>query len=406
MTDVFNALKNNNANVGGGYLIHEGEARYIRGVSQARSVDDISAIVIDERNGVPVTIGRVAKVHPAPMIRAGLATRDGQGEIVTGLVMMLIGQNGRKVVTKVKAEIAELQKSLPPGVTIEPLYDRTHLINLTLSTVLHNLLAGGVLVIVVLLAMLGNLRGGLIVALAIPLSMLFAANIMLATGLSASLMSLGAIDFGLIVDSSVIMLENCVRRLAHEGGTRPKLEIVRDAAIEVRKPTMFGELIIAIVYLPILALQGTEGKLFRPMALTVIFALAGSLVLSLTAHAGDGLDWPRATTPQEKELWLIRWIKRLVHAGARPVRSPSADRASCWPAGLVATSVPIAWNMGAEFMPRLNEGDLLIEAVRIPSAVARGGRARFHPDREAAQERFPKCGWSTARPAGPRSPTT
>ena len=216
------------------------------------------------------------------MIRAGLATRDGQGEIVTGLVMMLIGQNGREVVNRVKHEIEQLNKSLPPGVTIEPLYDRTHLINQTLNTVLHNLTAGGILVMVVLLAMLGNLRGGLIVALAIPLSMLFAANVMLATGISASLMSLGAIDFGLIVDSSVIMIENCVRRLAHEGGTRPKLEIVRDAAIEVRKPTMFGELIIAIVYLPILALQGTEGKLFRPMALTVIFALAGSLLLSLT----------------------------------------------------------------------------------------------------------------------------
>ena len=143
MTDVFNALRNNNANVGGGYLVHEGEARYIRGVSQVRSVDDISAIVIDERNGVPVTIGSIAEVHPAPMIRAGLATRDGQGEIVTGLVMMLIGQNGRRVVTDVKAEIAEIQKSLPPGVTIEPLYDRTHLINLTLGTVMHNLIAGG-----------------------------------------------------------------------------------------------------------------------------------------------------------------------------------------------------------------------------------------------------------------------
>ena len=370
MTDVFNALKNNNANVGGGYLVHEGEARYIRGVSQARSVDDISAIVIDERNGVPVTIGRVAKVHPAPMIRAGLATRDGEGEIVTGLVMMLIGQNGRKVVTKVKAEIAELQKSLPPGVTIEPLYDRTRLINLTLSTVLHNLLAGGALVVFVLLAMLGNLRGGLIVALAIPLSMLFAANIMLATGLSASLMSLGAIDFGLIVDSSVIMLENCVRRLAHEGGTRPKLEIVRDAAIEVRKPTMFGELIIAIVYLPILALQGTEGKLFRPMALTVIFALAGSLVLSLSFMPVMA-SLCLSDHAEEKELWLMRWIKRLY----KPVldlfvRHPLI--ALLLAGGLVATSLPIAWNMGAEFMPRLNEGDLLIEAVRIPSAALEG----------------------------------
>src|SRR5208283_1939082 len=221
-----------------------------------------------------------------------------------------IGQNGRKVVTNVKAEIAEIQKSLPPGVTIEPLYDRTYLIDQTLSTVLHNLTAGGILVILLLLAMLGNLRGGLIVALAIPLSMLFAANVMLATGISASLMSLGAIDFGLIVDSSVIMIENCVRRLAHEGGTRSKLEIVRDAAIEVRKPTMFGELIIAIVYLPILALEGTEGKLFRPMALTVIFALAGSLLLSLTLMpvlAAMGLS-DRA---QEKEVWLIRWLKRL-----------------------------------------------------------------------------------------------
>ena len=168
--------------MGGGYLVHEGEARYIRGVSQARSIDDIAAIVIDERDGVPVTVRDVAKVSTAPMIRAGLATRDGQGEIVTGLVMMLIGQNGREVVERVKAEIEELKKSLPPGVTIEPLYDRTHLIDQTLSTVLHNLTAGGVLVMLVLLVLLGNLRGGLIVALAIPLSMLFAANVMLATG--------------------------------------------------------------------------------------------------------------------------------------------------------------------------------------------------------------------------------
>jgi cobalt-zinc-cadmium resistance protein CzcA len=370
MTDVFNALKNNNANVGGGYLIHEGEARYIRGVSQARSVEDISAIVIDERNRVPVTIGNVARVHPAPMIRAGLATRDGKGEIVTGLVMMLIGQNGRRVVTDVKAEIAQLQKSLPPGVTIEPLYDRTHLIDQTLSTVKHNLLAGGALVVLVLLAMLGNLRGGLIVALAIPLSMLFAANIMLATGLSASLMSLGAIDFGLIVDSSVIMIENCVRRLAHEGGSRPKMDIVRDAAIEVRKPTLFGELIIAIVYLPILALQGTEGKLFRPMALTVIFALAGSLVLSMTfmpVMASFGLS----DQAEEKELWLIRWIKRL-YAPVLDlfIRHPVAVLLMV--GSLVAASVPVAWNMGAEFMPKLNEGDLLIEAVRIPSAALEG----------------------------------
>ena len=330
MTDLYNSLRSNNANVGGGYLVREGEARYIRGVSQVRSIDEIAAIVIDERDGVPVTIRDVAKVYTAPMIRAGLATRDGQGEIVTGLVMMLIGQNGREVVNRVKTEIDELKKSLPPGVTIEPLYDRTHLIDQTLNTVLHNLTAGGVLVMLVLLALLGNVRGGLIVALAIPLSMLFAANVMLATGVSASLMSLGAIDFGLIVDSSVIMIENCVRRLAHEGGTRPKLDIIRDAAIEVRKPTMFGELIIAIVYLPILALQGTEGKLFRPMAFTVIFALAGSLILSLTVMpvlAAMGLS----SRPQEKEVWLLRCDQASLPAGARRFCPPSGAGGSHGP---------------------------------------------------------------------------
>ncbi|HKI17247.1 MAG TPA: efflux RND transporter permease subunit, partial [Isosphaeraceae bacterium] len=373
MTDLFKALESNNANVGGGYLVHDGEARYIRGVSQVRNIDDIAAIVIDERNGVPVTVRDVAKAYPAPMIRAGLATRDGQGEIVTGLVMMFIGQNGREVVNRVKVEIEQLKKSLPPGVTIEPLYDRTHLIDHTLSTVLHNLTAGGILVMAVLLALLGNLRGGLIVALAIPLSMLFAANVMLAAGISASLMSLGAIDFGLIVDSSVIMIENCVRRLAHEGGTRPKIEIVRDAAIEVRKPTMFGELIIAIVYLPILALQGTEGKLFRPMALTVIFALAGSLLLSLTLMpvlAAMGLS----SRPREKETWLLRLIKHLYQPMLDAfVRHPLA--AVILALALLGASVPIALNLGGEFMPRLNEGDLLIEAVRIPSASLEGAVA-------------------------------
>ncbi len=370
MTDVFNALRTNNANVGGGYLVREGEARYIRGESQAHSVGDIAAIVIDERDGVPVTVADVAKVHLAPMIRAGLATKDGEGEIVTGMVMMLIGENSRQVVNHVKEAVAKLQKSLPPGVTIEPLYDRTHLIDQTLATVVKNLTEGGALVIAILLLLLGNVRGGLIVAMAIPLSMLFAANIMLATGVTASLMSLGAIDFGLIVDSSVIMIENCVRRLAHEGGTRPKLDIIREAAVEVRKPTMFGELIIAIVYLPILALQGTEGKLFRPMALTVIFALAGSMILSLTVMpvlASIALS----SKTKEEEVWLVRLFKRgyvpiLNAAVARPVQAIGIALT------VVGISIPVAMNLGGEFMPRLNEGDLVIEALRIPSASLEG----------------------------------
>ncbi len=370
MTDVFMALKANNANVGGGYLVREGEARYIRGESQVHKVEDIAAIVVDERNGVPVTIADVAKVQPAPMIRAGLVTRDGEGEIVLGIVMMLIGENSRQVVGRAKEEVAKLQSSLPPGVSIEPLYDRTHLIDQTLDTVLHNLVEGGALVVVILLVLLGNVRGGLIVALAIPLSMLFAANIMYVTGVTASLMSLGAIDFGLIVDSSVIMVENCVRRLSEEGGTRPKRDIVRDAAVEVRRPTMFGELIIAIVYLPILALQGTEGKLFRPMALTVIFALLGSMILSLTLMpvlASLGLG----SKIKEKEVWLIRMVKHVFTPALDAViRRPGI--ATLIALALVGVSVPIALNLGGEFMPRLNEGDLVIEATRIPSASLEG----------------------------------
>jgi heavy metal efflux system protein len=370
MTDVFNALRTNNANVGGGYLVHEGEARYIRGESQVHSAEEIAAIVIDERNGVPVTIGDVAKVKPAPMIRAGLVTRDGQGEIVTGLVMMFIGENGRRVVGQVKERVAELQKSLPEGVTIEPLYDRTNLIDQTLDTVRHNLAEGGALVVVILLALLGNIRGGLIVALAIPLSMLFAANVMLATGVTASLMSLGAIDFGMIVDSSVIMVENSVRRLAHEGGTRDKIAIVRDAAVEVLKPATYGVAIIAIVYLPILALQGTEGKMFRPMALTVIFALAGSMILSLTLMPVLA-SMALSEKTREKDVWLVR-VMKAVYTPVLDVVLKQPAIAAILAIGLIALSIPVGLNLGAEFMPRLNEGDLLIEAVRIPSASLEG----------------------------------
>ncbi len=370
ISEVMAALKANNANVGGGYLVRDGEARYIRGESQAHTVADIAAIVLDERDGVPITIGKVAEVEPAPMIRAGLVTRDGEGEIVTGLVMMLIGQNSREVVARVKVEIERLNKSLPLGMSIEPLYDRTHLIDQTLDTVMHNLVEGGVLVMAVLLLLLGDLRGGFIVALAIPLSMLFAANIMFATGVTASLMSLGAIDFGLIVDSSVIMVENCVRRLGHEGSSRSKLEIVRDAAVEVRRPTMFGELIIAIVYLPILALEGTEGKLFRPMALTVIFALAGSMVLSLTLMPVLASIFLKVRG-EEKEVWLVRMIKWFYAPMLKSfVKHPVA--AALVALALIASSVPVAMGLGGEFMPKLNEGDLLVEAVRIPSASLEG----------------------------------
>ncbi len=368
---LFDRLQNNNATAGGGYVVHHGEQRFIRGMSLLQSKEDIGNVVIRrEADGTPILVRDIASVEIAPMTRQGAVTRDGRGEAVTGLVMMLIGENSREVVQAAKARLSEIQKTLPDGVWLEVTYDRAALIGRTLKTVLTNLTEGGMLVIIVLLFMLGSLRAGIIVALAIPLSMLFATNLMHLTGITASLMSLGAIDFGLIVDSSVIMVENCIRRLSHDNGDTPHIDVIRDAAVEVRKPTMFGELIISVVYLPILMLQGTEGKLFKPMALTVLFALAGSMVLSVTLMpALASLALPKRM--EEKDVFLIRMIKK--------VYRPLVSRAIHHPFVTVSTalivfgvSIPVSLNLGAEFMPRLEEGDLLVEAVRLPSATLEG----------------------------------
>ncbi|MBD3672820.1 MAG: efflux RND transporter permease subunit [Planctomycetaceae bacterium] len=368
---LFAHLQNNNATAGGGYVVHYGEQRFIRGVSLLRGIEDIENVVVRRKeDGNPILIRDLAKVEIAPMTRQGAVTRDARGEAVTGLVMMLVHENSREVVQGVKARLDEIQQTLPAGVRLEVTYDRAALIGRTLNTVITNLVEGGMLVILVLLFMLGSLRAGVVVALAIPLSMLFATNIMSITGVTASLMSLGAIDFGLIVDSSVIMIENCIRRLSHDNEGTPHIDVIRDAAVEVRKPTMFGELIISVVYLPILLLEGTEGKLFRPMALTVLFALAGSLVLSLTfMPALASLALPKKM--DEKEVLFVRFLKIFY--------DPLVKKAIYHPVVTVATaltvfvvSIPIGLNLGAEFMPRLEEGDLLIEAVRLPSATLEG----------------------------------
>lgn len=368
LPEIFQALESNNSTSGGGYVVHHGEQRFIRGQALLTSVADIqNAVIRAEKSGSPVLIQDVADVSIEPMTRQGAVTRDGKGEAVTGMVMMLFGANSREVVHAAKARLDEIGTTLPPGVTIEVIYDRAHLIERTLHTVEKNLLEGGALVIIVLLIMLGSLRAGIIVALAIPLSMLFAANLMWMFGISASLMSLGAIDFGLIVDSSVIMIENCVRRISLNREGRAHDEVIRDAAVEVRKPTMFGELIVAIVYVPLLALQGSEGKLFRPMALTVLFALAGSLVLSLTLMpALASLVLPKKM--EEKEIWLIRVLHRVYHPLVhRVVAHPVITTIVAF--SVFAASIPVAMQLGAEFMPRLDEGDLLIEINRLPSAT-------------------------------------
>jgi len=365
--EILAALDRNNTSTGGGYVVKNGEQRFIRGESLLRGTDDIERVIIrSPAGGVPILIRDVGTVQIGPLTRQGAATRDGRGEAVTGMVMMIRGENSRRVVTAAKEKLEEVRRSLPPDVQLEVLYDRSDLIARTLDTVLHNLAEGGLLVIAVLLVLLGNVRAGLVVSLAIPLSMLFAANLMWLAGIPASLMSLGAIDFGLVVDSSVIMVENCVRRLGLAPPTASKLDVVRDAAIEVRGPTMFGELIIAIVYLPILFLEGTEGKLFRPMALTVLFALLGSLVISLTLM--PVLAATVLSREEEHEPLVMRVFHRLYRPLARlAVGHPVVITLAA--AMLVAASVPVALRLGAEFMPRLDEGDLLVEVNRLPSAT-------------------------------------
>jgi cobalt-zinc-cadmium resistance protein CzcA len=367
---VFEALQQNNANEGGGYLIlHSDEQRIVRGEGMVKSPEDIEGIVLDTRaDGTPVYLNEVATVTFAPVIRQGATTRDGQGEAVAGIVMLLAGENSRAVVARVKERMAEIEKTLPPGIEIDAFYDRTELVERTVHTLTKNLIEGGVLVIVVLLVLLGSVRAGLIVALAVPLSMLGAFVGMLYAGLSGNLMSLGAIDFGLIVDGSVVLIENVVRRVAehrHEHHVkRAPVEVVRDACREVARPVVFGVGIILLVYLPILSLRGLEGKMFRPMALTVIFALLTSLVLALTLMPVLASIFLRSVS--EHEPFLVRWAKRAY----RPLlRAAVAAPGTTFTVALVAflLSCGIATRLGAVFIPKLDEGSIAIQATRLPS---------------------------------------
>jgi cobalt-zinc-cadmium resistance protein CzcA len=371
LEELYQRIEASNVNAGGGYVIHHDEQRFIRGQALLKGVEDIRNIVLRRSDdGLPLLVSDIADVLIAPMPRQGAVSRDGRGEAVTAMVMMRIGENSRTVVSRVKERLDEISTTLPKDIALEVIYDRENLIDRTLHTVIENLVVGGALVAIVLLVMLGSFRAGLIVAIAIPLSMMFASNLMLMFGISASLMSLGAIDFGLIVDSSVIMVENCIRRLSHRPDGKSRLAVIRDAAVEVRGPTMFGELIIAVVYVPVLLLEGTEGKMFRPMALTVLFALLGSLIISMTLMpALASLALPKK--PKEKEVWFLRWLKRIyLPAVRRCIEAPVA--VTIISACVIVISIPIAMGLGAEFMPRLNEGDLLVEAVRLPSASLEG----------------------------------
>ena len=362
MDEVTRALQENNANVGGGVISHAGEMHLVQGIGIATTIPQLENIVVTARGGVPIRIRDVADVEIGHEIRRGAVTAEGKGEVVLGLAFLLMGENSHEVTNSLKARMKEIQATLPEGVEIHPVYERTDLVDHVIETVKKNLLEGALLVIAVLFVFLGNLRAGLIVAAAIPLSMLFAANAMLRFGIAGSLMSLGAIDFGLVVDSSVIIVENSVRRLAEPGEERPVIDVVRDASVEVRRPTMFGELIIAIVYLPILALEGIEGKMFKPMALTVLFALLGSLVFSLTLMPVlSSLLLSRKAA--HKDNAVVRGAKKLYgHAVRSAIRFRFA--VILVGAALLASGGWLASHLGAEFIPRLSEMALVVNTVR------------------------------------------
>jgi cobalt-zinc-cadmium resistance protein CzcA len=264
LSELVLAIEQNNANVGGGNIDVAGETTLVQGVGTLTSLRDVEDVVITSRDGVPIRVGDVANVVEGAEIRTGAVTADGQGEAVLGLGFLLMGENSHDVTSRLELRLDEIRDALPEGVRIDTVYERTTLVDAVLHTVEKNLAEGALLVVAVLFLFLGNWRAGLIVAAVIPVSMLFAGSLMLQVGVAGSLMSLGAIDFGLIVDSSIIMVENAVRRLSHARSDADVTEVVREAAIEVRKPTLFGELVLLVVYLPILTLEGIEGKLFRP----------------------------------------------------------------------------------------------------------------------------------------------
>jgi cobalt-zinc-cadmium resistance protein CzcA len=385
---VFEALRQNNSNAGGGYIERNGEVRVIRAEGLVRDLADVGRIVLDTTaEGSPIYVRDVADVRFAPMLRQGAVTRDGRGEAVIASVLLLAGENGRVVVDRVKRKVAEIQETLPPGVVIDGFYDRSTLINQAITTVAKNLAEGGLLVVVVLLVLLGNLRAGLIVALAIPLSMLFAGDMMKTFAIAGSLMSLGAIDFGLIVDSAVIVIEHCVSKLSHAPATAKAVDVVRDATREVRKPVVFGVAIITLVHLPILALEGVEGKMFRPMAATVIFALTGSLILSLTATPVLASFFLKPGM-SERDTLPIRVAKRLYEPTLRFVL-PRPRLVALLALALLVGTIPIAGKLGGEFIPKLDEGDLVIDMTRPPSASIEEGIQDTARLEKALRDAFP-----------------
>jgi cobalt-zinc-cadmium resistance protein CzcA len=396
LDDVVDALEKNNANSGGAYVEQNAEQYLIRGEGLLASSDDIGDVVVRaSEEGTPVFVRNVASIALAPMVRQGAVTRDGRGEIVTGIVMMRMGANSREVVNAAKDALESMKPALAKlGVWIDPFYDRTDLVKKTVNTVAKSLIEGGILVIFVLFIMLRNLRAGLLVSLVIPLSMLVAFLGMRRFGVSGNLMSLGAIDFGLIVDGAVIVIENSVRMLAersHHLGrpvtSEERTSIVLQASREVLRSATFGVFIIAIVYLPILTLTGIEGKMFIPMAMTVLFALAGALVLAMTfIPAVASLLLPKKLS--EKESFVVAGVRRVYEPALRgALRHRWAVLIVA--VALLGVSAVVGSRLGSEFVPKLDEGAIAMQAIRLPS-VSLEESVRQTTELEKIVKQFPE----------------
>lgn len=370
--EVVDAVGNANASAGGGYIEHNQELFVIGSDGLIREPGELEeAVIKTTEDGTPITIGAVGDVRFGGKLRRGAATINGEQEAVVGVALMLMGANSRTVTAGLKDKLAALEPTLPEGVIVEPFYDRTVLVDRTIKTVATNLIEGALLVILVLLLLLGDLKAGLVVAVTIPLSMLFAMVVMRAIGLSGNLMSLGAVDFGLIVDGAVIVVENASRRLSVARKTLgralsddERVETIESSTLEVRKATVFGEAIVAIVYLPILALSGMEGKLFSPMATTVLLALGGAFILSLTL-VPVLISYFVRPGPEERETWILR----LALAAYKPALALALRwRAAALMFAVIAFAGAAALfpRLGAVFVPQLDEGDILVEARRLP----------------------------------------
>lgn len=389
LAQVMEALSRNNVNVGGGYIERGAEQFVVRGEGQYRSLDDVRAVVVTVgEGGTPVQVRHLAEVREGAALPQGVVTQDGQGEVVLGMALMLAGQNSRDVVTAVHARMAEVRRALPPGVSVQVVYDRKEFIDRTLSTVAKNLVEGAGLVGIVLLIFLGSIRGSVLVTLGIPFAMSLTLCGMLLTGVTGNLMSLGAIDFGFLVDGPIVMLEACIARLALHGVTQANAKhSVVSAVRGVTRPVVFSVAIILLVYLPLLSLQDVEGKMFRPMAATMAMALGASLVFALVvfpAAAVTFLKPPKASGHHGL-------LHRLTDPYRRGVRLALRWRAPLL-AGAVAmllASMPVAGSLGADFVPRIDEGDIYVAIRRIPSIGISEAR-RLDLEAERVLRRFPE----------------